>query len=519
MVKMASTLATAATLAGTLAMSAANAVDKFYKGDVDLAWTQIQWGMQTAPRTDREKLYIDPPWERSADREAKVEVLALIGYGWYHGWRQKMPKWGRNAHVLFERWVDSLPESVTVVRIPIAFPKEISSTMRFAERERVHRSAILTGRLLGIEDRVDDAIFAAMKDAKYAVENEGEVRELFAGLGVEPQRFETAWNSNERKLAERDSEKRQYRFFRIATANGFRDKTYETPMLIINGEHIVSAMHNRDARRAYQIANWHIANELAPEPERSEEDQRWRAMYEEIRRARSEHVAWGKELKPELGQVIEIDPPMSTDSGDRVEVEWFFNYINRGHDARRTTAYMTNVAMRRFRRLYEGMPENERERIRVKMTVVAGIEGHSQRHLEHEQVHQRIAHGWAYDPERGISMPLNAALSDQFAWYAPVLGLTERGAAREMLKKKRLPFGRYRRVAATDVPAKRAEAANARLREVTRRAGEAALVAPRHPIVLVDGRYLVQGSTAGGYVNAVRIVNWLVARELERSSG
>ena len=38
---------------------------------------------------------------------------------------------------------------------------------------------------------------------------------------------------------------------------------------------------------------------------------------------------------------------------------------------------------------------------------------------------------------------------------------------------------------------------------------------PRDPILLIDGKHLVQGSLAGGIRSTLRIANWIIRRELK----
>ena len=87
------------------------------------------------------------------------------------------------------------------------------------------------------------------------------------------------------------------------------------------------------------------------------------------------------------------------------------------------------------------------------------------------------------------------------------------------LEKAGIPIERYRQAAASREVQERMRATTAKLEAISK-AAEAvrsdANAPPRDPILLINGKHLVQGSTAGGIRDALRIANWVIRRELER---
>ena len=101
--------------------------------------------------------------------------------------------------------------------------------------------------------------------------------------------------------------------------------------------------------------------------------------------------------KPEPGQVIEIDPPLATASGRRaVDIEWFFAYLHRGYDPRRTTSWLTGRMENLINPWADTVPEADFNRLRARFTVVAEIPGHPGTSPEPARMLQELAYGSGY---------------------------------------------------------------------------------------------------------------------------
>ena len=134
-----------------------------------------------------------------------------------------------------------------------------------------------------------------------------------------------------------------------------------------------------------------------------------------------------------------------------------------------------------------------------------------------------LGHGYSTATEPGeerpthVSFPLHRAVHRGFEFYVPPEKWDEPRELKRLLKWAGLYNRGYRKVAKSDEPAPRADAANQRLATLMARANKmspGAFQAPAYPIILVDGRHLVTGATAGRYTNAARITNHLIGRQL-----
>ena len=278
----------------------------------------------------------------------------------------------------------------------------------------------------------------------------------------------------------------------------------------------------------FQLANELIARELALESTRADaaEDERWKALCEELRLVRPHDIAYTDTRTPDTGRIIEINPPLPTAVGpDAIEAEWFYTYLHRGHDANRTTGWLSGRVERLISRWTATVPESAFTRLRGRFTPVTAIPGHPGTSPEHARMLQELGLGHRYTTtvEPGerrpthISFPLHIAIRNQFAYYTPPEILDRPREAKRLLRWAKLYTGQYRRVARSGEPARRAEAANHRFATLLARAEKVApgaFRAPAYPIILIDGRYFITGASAGSYTNAARLTNRVLRERL-----
>ena len=127
--------------------------------------------------------------------------------------------------------------------------------------------------------------------------------------------------------------------------------------------------------------------------------------------------------------------------------------------------------------------------------------------------------GWGYDEDFSIAMPVHFAVRARFTNGGDALLLGTRRAAKRWRRKRTIPVNEYREEVRAERWRERADAIDQRLRTISEQAREQSgtgIQTPRHPVILIDGKYLVQGSTAGGLRNAVRITNRLLRLRIER---
>ena len=512
--------------------------DCLYKREVDDAATRIVWGNQATPERNGEVLSIDPPLLRLGPSEPRVEVLEFFRF---HTFRRKegrgpQNRWKRNADALRAKWRASVPDTVNVIQIPVAYHRGVGEHPFWAPLGRIQLRMVLVGRALQIEDALGQSIGAAldrMSPDEPSFTTQTLAREHFkTAHRIDPAVFDTLWTSDE--IEEQMS--RSMNAYSVVWSSsvtrsrgrGMVNPRTLPPVFLVNGKHIVASFNVKHQQHTFRLANEFIARELAPGAERSHgaEDGRWQALYEELRRVQISDIAYEKVLTPETGSIIEIDPPLSTATGaDAVEIEWFFTYLHRGHNADNTRAWLTGRLENLLLKWIDTVPEANFAQLRGRFTPVTAIPGHPGTSLKQARMLQELVlgHGYTTSAEPGerrpthISFPIHQAVRWATSFQAPPEFLDESKEVKRMLQKAELDTADYRKAARSGVQAQRADTANARLAKLVERAKKVApgaFRAPAYPIILIDGRYLITGANAGGYTNAARLANHVIGQRL-----
>ena len=501
-----------------------------YRGKVDTMSTEITWDNKQRPAKQNEVLPIDPPLPRLGPGEPKVEVLEFVDYELGRRRTGARATWKTNADELSVRWRESLPPQVNVIQIPIASrPSRGEDAAQLTARTRLQ--AILTARVLGIEEEIQDRIVVALDNAPQAVSTKAEVRALFdESLDITPDDFENAWSSPEVGIAIRRAMTAHRTIVETAVRRRGRTRNPTPPILLINGEHIVASYKIRRPGDAFRIANQVIADELSASPAATETEKRWRALYEELLLVRRQDIAYSAAPPPTTGQPMEIDPPLPTASPEgTLEIEWFFTYLNRGYNRHRTTSWLSNRAEQFILVWARTVPPADFAKLRVRFTPVTAIPGHDGSSREQARLLQVLALGFGYTTTASlgafhpthISPPLHFGIHRQFDYNAPPTVLDETRDIRQFLKRQHIPTAKYFATASSGEPERRGTAADARfdlLVERARRTAPNIFEAPAYPIILIDGRYLVTGASAGGYKNAAQLANHTI-KELLANHG
>ena len=304
-------------------------------------------------------------------------------------------------------------------------------------------------------------------------------------------------------------------------------------MFLVNGRHVVASFNVKRQKHTFRLANEFIARELAPGPAKSHgaEDERWRTLYEELRFVQLRDIAYDNVVTPETGSIIEIDPPLSTAAGrDAVEIEWFFTYLHRGHNAGNTTAWLTERLENLLVQWIDTVPKAHFARLRGRFTPVTAIPGHPGTSPEQARMLQELVlgHGYTTGTKPGehrpthLSFPIHQAVRRALSFQAPPEILDGRKEVKRLLQRADLYTADYRKTARSDMQSLRANTANARLATLIERAeriAPGAFRAPAYPIILIDGRYLITGANSGGYTNAARLANHVIGQRLAIRGG
>ena len=478
------TIALSATI-GLLTAAPADAIDRLYKRDVEAAAAEIVWGNRAEPDHAREVLAIDPPLPRLGPDEPRVEVLALFRYDIGRSYRGPLTPWARNAYELLDRWQASLPPDVNVIRVPIAVPELPNGgwNWNWEFAARTHLRMLLTGRAIGIEDETHqsllDALDADAQAFRFPVHTgvratpesiqglRDDARTHFqTKLGIAPELFRETWDSEAVTSQMRRSMTAYDQAWTTSNRHhrmGSPERRNVPPILLINGKHIVAIYNVKRPRRVFELANETIARELASDPARaaSAEEQRWQALYRELRLVRPHDIAYDQAQSRAHGRVVEIDPPLTTAAGENaLEIEWFFTYLHRGHDATRTTGWLTGRLENLLVRWIDTVPEADFARLRGRFTPVTTIPGHPGTRPEHARMLQELSlgHGYSTSAKPGehrpthIDFPVHRAIRRHFGYYTPPESLDHPREVKRLLKSQRLYTRKHRRVAKSADP-------------------------------------------------------------------
>ena len=235
------------------------------------------------------------------------------------------------------------------------------------------------------------------------------------------------------------------------------------------------------------------------------EKKRWRELAAEMKRLSAGHVRWGKEKRPHRSRVVTLNTPYPTTDPRKVEVEWFFTY---------TRGWQKGPSewLERLLRAWEkGLPD----RVYLRVTPVGSIPGTTDRYGEMHIAHQELAFASEAIGERERVQPaMRAWLSNRVRRQR----LHRPQDVERFLEGLGVALDRYREAASSEEVQDRMRKATAKLAAISKRARSAdedANAPPRDPILLINGKHLVQGSLAGGIRNTLRIANWLIRRELK----
>ena len=367
---------------------------------------------------------------------------------------------------------------------------------------------------------IDERLIEALEENRRAGVTRAEANEWMKEAGATQTAIDKAWKSQAVNKLMRMA---KWQHVTTVIASGhYRDRRfrYEPPILVIDNKFIVARSNTTRAVRAFEIANTTIATLLGEHEELSEEDLRWRALYDGMRDSSQRDVEWGEMRSPTEGEVFVLEPGLETVDDGRIEIEWFYTYLNRGwYDATRHTAWLTGMAGVLMNHLHKTMPDFAKDRIRIRLSPVSEVPGETAKLVEHHRIHQKMVLGWGYDEEWGISRKVDNALRDALGYYAPPFAMRDTNRREQALRRGKVPIGAFRRAWKRDTWRERADAIDARFAEVNRQLRERApewLEAPRHPIVLIDGKYLIQGSASGGMVGAIQTANQVLRKAISR---
>ena len=161
----------------------------------------------------------------------KVEVVELFWYGCPHCYRLE-PE--------LKNWLKNKPANVVFVRVPAVF-RPIWA---------FHAKVYYTAEVLGVLDKVHDAMFNAMHVQRRKMATVDEVKALFAQYGVTSEKFDNAFNS-----FAVDAKVRR------ATDLTQRYGLEGVPALVINGKYVTDGVMAHGHNGMLQVTDYLISME------------------------------------------------------------------------------------------------------------------------------------------------------------------------------------------------------------------------------------------------------------------
>ncbi len=163
----------------------------------------------------------------------KIELLELFWYGCPHCYRFE-PK--------LKKWLKKKPANVVFVRVPAIFNP----------RWGFHAKVYYTAEVLGVLDKLHDALFEAIHVQRKQMKTVEEVRKLFVRYGVKPKDFDKAFAS----------------FMVDAKVRRAKDLTRRygisgVPSLVVNGKYVTDGPMASSAGGMLKVVDYLIEKESA----------------------------------------------------------------------------------------------------------------------------------------------------------------------------------------------------------------------------------------------------------------
>ena len=269
------------------------------------------------------------------------------------------------------------------------------------------------------------------------------------------------------------------------------------PILLIEGKFLITS--NTTARqgrrnateRVYQTANSLIHEQIEQNP-RHEFDMK--------------SIQWGNKHKPNRRELIQVAQTDPKDNPNTIDIDWFFTYITNEGQLGHTTWLDT---------VWDEWKTNLRlagvTNVRIKRIPVAQLTPKPSKHWsEHQKIHQEFAMAWEKTAP-GWGAQVHLAMG---SWLSQgksrAIGTWE--DVKLHLDWMEWPTERY-------LESLRSEERQTAIRDANRRILEYRKNLPRQdrhkvvdPVVVIDGKYLIEGQTAGSTERVFQILNWLVWR-------
>lgn len=162
---------------------------------------------------------------------SKIEVVELFWYGCHHCY---------SFEPIVKRWKSTLPEDVDFWQSPAMWAPIMAT----------HAKAYFVASNLGVLDKLNPALFAALNIEGKKLANEDQLAALFVRHGVDREAFLKEFNSFgvSRQVKQADARARSY-------------KLQGTPELVVNGKYRVSSKGLKSQREMLDVVDFLVEKE------------------------------------------------------------------------------------------------------------------------------------------------------------------------------------------------------------------------------------------------------------------
>ena len=260
------------------------------------------------------------------------------------------------------------------------------------------------------------------------------------------------------------------------------------PILLIDGKYLLAGSKIRKTKDIFRMANWLIREQIERNPRHDFE---------------TENILWGNEHKPKRKQVTELRTAFSVPDPNKIDVEWLYTYIS--EDGQQSqTEWLEGV----FQEWIASVRRGGVWDVKLRKTPVSQMSRNGGTWTQHRQVHQRLVLAWDEDEEmrRGWIHP---TLRGQIRDDPRSVGDSERAQA--LVERSGIQVKEWRERMKTTETIERMHIADAKAiagREQNSRWGR--MGGPRSPVIILDGRYLIDRTSAGSVEKVFQILNWIV---------
>ncbi len=166
--------------------------------------------------------------------DGKVQVVEMFWYGCPHCFE---------FEPTLRDWEKSKPENVEFIKIPAIFNNP---------RWQLHATAFYTAEVLGVMDKFHSPFFSTIHTSNQRMNSKEEIRDFFAGIGVDGKSFDATFES----FAVQTKVRRAADLSRKYGLSG-------VPALVVNGKYLVDGPKAKSYDNMMRIVNALVEKEAA----------------------------------------------------------------------------------------------------------------------------------------------------------------------------------------------------------------------------------------------------------------